>query len=64
MKRRYAMSKNTSNAIKGAVAFAATFGICYLSGVETAHWTTWHYIGGGACVIALFWYLLHVMKDK
>ena len=58
------MSKNTSNTIKGAVAFAATFGICYLSGVEKQSWTTLHYIGGIACVIALLWYLFHVMSDK
>lgn len=58
------MSKNTSNAIKGAVAFAATFGICYLTSVNEESWNVWHTIAAIACVCALGGYLFNMFTDK
>ena len=58
------MSKNTSNTIKGAAAFAATFGICYLTSVDGESWNVWHTIAGVVCVGALGGYLFHMFTDK
>lgn len=62
--RRKTMSKNTSNTIKGAVAFAATFGICYLTSVDGESWKVWHTIAAIACGGALIGYLIHMFTDK
>lgn len=58
------MSKNISNTIKGAVAFAATFAIGYLSSVDKVSWSAWHTGIAIACSLALGGYIWHVLTDK